>query len=242
VGPPLGTNVHAEFDFTDDVVLVTGASGALGSAVCRAFDDAGATVCGADVAEPGEDTELDRGEVTFYRGDLTDETQARHVVSGVVDAHGGVDALCNVAGMWRGGDPIEETDAEDFQAVFDVNLKTMFLASKFTLPHLRESGGSIVSVSARASLEGGEGDGPYRAAKAGVRLLTETIAEENRGEVRANAVMPSVIDTPRNREMLPDADHDSWVDPADIARVVLALCSDATPPTSGGAIPVYGEA
>jgi NAD(P)-dependent dehydrogenase (short-subunit alcohol dehydrogenase family) len=180
--------------------------------------------------------------VSFYRGDLTDEAQAEQVVSGVVEAHGGLDALCNVAGMWQGGAPIDETDVGDFEAVFDVNLKTMFLASKHALPHLRERGGNIVSVSARASLEGGEGDGPYRAAKAGVRLLTETIAEENRGEVRANAVMPSVIDTPTNREMLPDADHDSWVDPADIARVVLALCSDATPPTSGGAIPVYGEA
>jgi NAD(P)-dependent dehydrogenase (short-subunit alcohol dehydrogenase family) len=237
-----GTGMHAEFDFDGDVVLVTGASGALGSAVCRAFDDAGATVCGTDVVEPGEDTELDRGEVSFYRGDLTDEAQAEQVVSGVVEAHGGLDALCNVAGMWQGGDPIDETDVGDFETVFDVNLKTMFLASKHALPHLRERGGNIVSVSARASLEGGEGDGPYRAAKAGVRLLTETIAEENRGEVRANAVMPSVIDTPTNREMLPDADHDSWVDPADIARVVLALCSDATPPTSGGAIPVYGEA
>jgi NAD(P)-dependent dehydrogenase (short-subunit alcohol dehydrogenase family) len=234
--------MHAEFDFADDVVLVTGASGALGSAVCRAFEDAGATVCGTDVVEPSDDTELDRGEVSFYRGDLTDETQAEQVVSGVVDAHGGLDALCNVAGMWKGGDPIEETDVGTFDAVFDVNLKTMFFASKHALPHLQDSGGNIVSVSARASLEGGEGDGPYRAAKAGVRLLTETIAEENRGEVRANAVMPSVIDTPQNREMLPDADHDSWVNPADIARVVLALCSDATPPTSGGAIPVYGEA
>jgi len=242
VAAVLGTAMHAEFDFADDVVLVTGASGALGSAVCRAFGDAGATVCGTDVAEPGEDTELDRGEVSFYRGDLTDETEAEQVVSGVVDAHGGLDALCNVAGMWKGGDPIEETDAGTFEAVFDVNLKTMFLACKHALPHLQDSGGNVVSVSARASLEGGEGDGPYRAAKAGVRLLTETIAEENRGEVRANAVMPSVIDTPGNREMLPDADHDSWVDPADIARVVLALCSDATPPTSGGAIPVYGEA
>ncbi|MDH5019680.1 SDR family oxidoreductase [Halobacterium rubrum] len=234
--------MHAEFDFEGDVVLVTGASGALGSAVCRAFDDAGATVCGTDVVEPGEDTELDRGEVSFYRGDLTDEAQAEQVVSGAVDAHGGLDALCNVAGMWQGGDPIDETDVGDFETVFDVNLKTMFLASKHALPHLRESGGNIVSVSARASLEGGEGDGPYRAAKAGVRLLTETIAEENRGAVRANAVMPSVIDTPANREMLPDADHDSWVDPADIARVVLSLSSDATPPTSGGSVPVYGEA
>jgi len=89
-------------------------------------------------------------------------------------------------------------------------------------------------------LEGGEGDGIYRASKAGVRLLTETIAAENRGTVRANAVMPSVIDTPMNREMMtPD---DSWVDPADIADVVLFLCSDAATVTSGAAVPVYGEA
>ncbi|MFB6072979.1 MAG: SDR family oxidoreductase [Halobacterium sp.] len=234
--------MHAEFDFEGDVVLVTGASGALGSAICRAFDDAGATVCGTDVQAPDDDTELDRGEVSFYRGDLTDETEAEQVVEAVVDAHGGLDALCNVAGMWRGGTPIEETAVESFETVFDVNLKTMFLASKHALPHLQESEGAIVSVSARASLEGGEGDGPYRASKAGVRLLTETIAEENRGTVRANAVMPSVIDTPQNRGMLPDADHDDWVDPGEIARVVLALCSDATVPTSGGAIPVYGEA
>ena len=234
--------MHAEFDFEGDVVLVTGASGALGSAVCRAFADAGATVAGTDVVEPSEDTGLDRGEVPFYRGDLTDDEQAKQVVSGVAEAHGGIDCLCNVAGMWKGGDPIEDTDIEDFEQVFDVNLKTMFLASKHALPHLQESEGAIVSVSARASLEGGEGDGPYRASKAGVRLLTESIAEENKGGVRANAVMPSVIDTPANREMLPDADHDSWVDPADIARVVLALCSDAAPPTSGAAVPVYGEA
>jgi NAD(P)-dependent dehydrogenase (short-subunit alcohol dehydrogenase family) len=234
--------MHTEFDFDGDVVLVTGASGTLGSAVCQAFADAGATVSGTDVVEPSEETELDRGEVPFYRGDLTDDEDAERVVSGVVEAHGGLDCLCNVAGMWKGGNPIEDTDVEEFQQVFDVNLKTMFLASKYALPHLQDAEGAIVSVSARASLEGGEGDGPYRASKAGVRLLMETIAEENEGVVRANAIMPSVIDTPANREMLPDADHDSWVDPADIARVVLTLCSDAAPPTSGAAVPVYGEA
>jgi len=126
--------------------------------------------------------------------------------------------------------------------LFDVNLKTMFLASKHCLPHLRETEGAVVSVSARSSLEGGEGDGIYRATKAGVRLLTETIAEENLGTVRANAIMPSVIDTPMNREMMPDSDHSAWVDPADIARVVAFLCSDAAGVTSGAAVPVYGEA
>lgn len=117
----------------------------------------------------------------------------------------------------------------------------MFLAGKHAVPHLRESDGNLVSVSARASLEGGEGDGPYRAAKAGVRLLTETIAEENLGSVRANTIMPSIIDTPANREMLPDADHESWPTPDEIAQMIVFLCSDAASVTSSAAVPVYGE-
>ncbi|PSP96336.1 glucose 1-dehydrogenase [Halobacteriales archaeon QS_5_70_17] len=234
-----------EFDFEGRVALVTGASGALGSAIAEAFADAGATVAAADVVEPDDEDALldaDRPNVGFYAGDFTDEDDVAGVVEAVREDHGRLDALCNIAGTWRGGEPIDETDADTFDFLFDVNLKTMFLASKHALPHLRETGGTIVSVSSRSSLEGGEGDGVYRASKAGVRLLTETIAEENEGAVRANAVMPSVIDTPMNREMMPDADHDEWVDPADIAGVVLFLCSGAASPTSGAAVPVYGEA
>jgi len=239
--------MSADFDFGGDVVLVTGAGGALGSAVCEAFDDAGATVCGADVVAPdSEDFQLDPDTVDFYQGDFTDEDDVADTVEAVVDDHGGLDALVNVAGTWRGGTPLAETDADTFDFLFDVNLKTMFLASKHAVPHLRESDsagdGAVVSISARSSLEGGEGDGPYRASKAGVRILTETLAEENEGEVRANAVMPSVIDTPMNREMMPDADHEKWVDPADIAETILYLCSDAASVTSGAAVPVYGEA
>ncbi len=235
--------MDASFDFSDSVVLVTGASGALGSAVCAAFDEAGATVCATDVVEPDdENAQLDGERVEFYRADFTDESEVESVVSDVVSDHGGIDALANIAGTWKGGSNIEETDVGTFDLLFDVNLKTMFLASKHALPHLQEREGAIVSVSARSSLEGGEGDGPYRASKAGVRLLTETIAEENTGVVRANAVMPSVIDTPANREMMPDSDHDKWVDPADIADVMCFLCSDAASVTSGAAVPVYGEA
>jgi len=232
-----------EFDFSGDVVLVTGAGGALGSAVIDAFDRAGATVCGADVVGPNsEDFLADPETMCYHQADFTDETEVEGVVSDVVEEHGSLDYLCNVAGSWRGGNPIDETPVEDFEFMLDVNLKTMFLAAKHALPHLRDAGGAVVSVAARSSLEGGEGDGPYRASKAGVRLLTESIAAENRGTVRANAVMPSVIDTPMNREMMPDADHETWVDPADIAETILALCSDATSVTSGAAVPVYGEA
>ena len=234
--------MEAAFDFEGSVVLVTGASGALGSAVASAFDEAGATVCGADVVAPGEDDALvDPATVEFHETDATDEASVRDTVDAVVSDHGRLDAVCNVAGTWRGGDPVDETDVEQFDVLFDVNLKSMFLTSKHAIPHLRETEGAIVSVSARSSLEGGEGDGPYRASKAGVRLLTETIAEENLGTVRANAIMPSVIDTPMNREMMPDADYDEWVDPADIADVVAFLCSDAAEVTSGAAVPVYGE-
>ena len=237
-----------DFDFGGDVVLVTGAGGALGSAVCEAFDAAGATVCGADVVTPeSEDFLLDPDVIDFYQGDFTDEDDVADTVEAIVDEHGGLDYLVTVAGTWRGGTPVEETDVDTFDFLFDVNLKTAFLASKHALPHLRESASDddragIVSISARSSLEGGEGDGLYRATKAGVRILTETIAEENLGEVRANAVMPSVIDTPMNREMMPDADFEEWVDPADIAEVIVFLCSEAASVTSGAAVPVYGEA
>jgi NAD(P)-dependent dehydrogenase (short-subunit alcohol dehydrogenase family) len=236
--------MDVSFDFDGRVVLVTGVGGALGSAVATAFLDAGATVCGADVITPDSEDFLldDPDRIDFHETDATDEGQVAETVADIVDAHGHLDALANVAGTWIGGDPLHETDVETFDALLDVNLKTMFLVSKHAIPHLRETEGAIVSVASRSSLEGGEGDGPYRASKAGVRLLTETIAEENRGTVRANAIMPSVIDTPMNREMMPEADHDEWVDPADIAAVVATLCSDATSVTSGAAVPVYGEA
>ena len=235
--------MEASDDYEGSVVLVTGVSGALGSAIAEAFDAAGATVCGADIVAPDdEDALVDPETVEFYETDATDESSVEETVGAILDEHGRLDALCNVAGTWRGGDPIHETDVDEFDTLLDVNLRSMFLVSKHAIPHLRETEGAIVSVSARSSLSGGEGDGPYRASKAGVRLLTETIAEENLGTVRANAIMPSVIDTPMNREMMPDADHDEWVDPADIADVVLFLCSSEAGVTSGAAVPVYGEA
>lgn len=237
--------MSTRFDFSDQVVLVTGASGSLGTATVERFHEAGATVC-TSARHPPDDDEaaalLESDRVHFYEGDFTDEAAVQQVFDSVVDDHGRLDALCTLIGAWRGGTPLDQTAADEFEFLLDVNLKTVFLAAKHAVPHLRESSGTLVSVSARSSLEGGEGDGPYRAAKAGVRRLTETVAEENLGSVRANAIMPSIIDTPTNREMLPDADHDGWPTPEEIAQVVAFLCSDAASVTSGAAVPVYGEA
>ncbi|OIB56857.1 SDR family oxidoreductase [Natrialba sp. SSL1] len=238
----------ADFDFTESVAIVTGASGALGSAAVDRFRADGATVCAVDIVTPDDEDSLleqepsETADLTFYEADLTDEADVSAVIAQIVDDHGRIDHLLNIAGTWRGGDPIEDTDLDEFELLLDVNLKSAFLMSKYALPHLQDSEGSIVSVSARAALEGGEGDGPYRITKAGIKLLTETLAAENRGTVRANCVLPSVIDTPMNREMMADADHDSWVDPGEIATMMAVLCSDGATATSGAAVPVYGEA
>jgi len=233
--------MSVSFDFDGRVALVTGASGALGSAVVERFDRAGATVAAVDVVPPDdEDSLLDPERAAFYEADLTDETAVEETIDAVVEDHGRLDHLLNVAGTWRGGDHVEDTPLETYRLLVDVNLTTAFLTTKHALSHLQETGGAVCSVSARSSLSGGEGDGPYRITKAGIRLLTETVAEENRGTVRANCVMPSVLDTPMNREMMGHSEE--WVDPADAATVMAFLCSAGASPTSGAAVPVYGEA
>ena len=234
--------MNASFDFTDDVAVVTGACGALGSAVAAEFVAAGATVVACDIMSiDDDDAQLDAHEnIDFRQADFTDPDAVQETIDNAVSEHGHIEYLLNIAGTWRGGDPIEDTDTDQFDFLFNVNLKTMFLASKYALPHLQEREGSIVSVSARSGLEGGDGDGIYRSTKAGVRILTETIAEENLGTVRANCVMPSVLDTPMNREMM--TPKDEWVTPTEVARVMQFLCSDAAAVTSGAAVPVYGEA
>jgi NAD(P)-dependent dehydrogenase (short-subunit alcohol dehydrogenase family) len=182
------------FGFGKRVVLITGASGALGSAVGDAFAEAGATVCDSNRSEPEQGLFAADGAGSFYRGDFTDAERVESVIEAVVADHGGLDVLCNIAGTWRGGQPIEGTSAEEFDFLFNVDCKSALLASKHAIPYasvrtgerrerLRDERdgepGAIVSVSAKSSLSGGEGDGPYRISKAGVRLLTETIAAEN---------------------------------------------------------------
>ena len=150
--------MSVQFDFSDSVVLVTGVGGALGSAVAEAFLDADATVCGVDVvAADDEGFLLEAPErIDFYRADFTDESAVVDTVESVVDRHGEIDYLANVAGTWRGGDPVHETDVDLFDLLFDVNLKTAFLGAKHAIPHIRKQEGAIVSVASRSSLSGGE--------------------------------------------------------------------------------------
>jgi NAD(P)-dependent dehydrogenase (short-subunit alcohol dehydrogenase family) len=159
-----------------------------------------------------------------------------------VAAHfGGLDALLNIAGgfVWQTTDDADPAWAK----MFALNVTTALNASRAALPHLKAAAeGRIVNVGANAALKSAAGMGAYAASKAGVHRLTESLAEELKDTpVTVNAVLPSILDTARNRQDMPDADPAKWVAPADLARVMLFLASPESRAITGALIPVTGR-
>jgi NAD(P)-dependent dehydrogenase (short-subunit alcohol dehydrogenase family) len=195
---------------------------------------------------PGERERVaPRAGLELVEADLFDEgAVARAVDSAASVPEAPLRAVANLVGGYAAGPRVHETPVEDFERLFTLNLRPTFLVTSASLPHLvRAGGGGIVCVSARASLQPFPGAAGYASSKAAVIAFAKTVAAEYRDEaVRCNAILPSVIDTPANRAAQPDADHSRWVSPADIAKVVLFLCSDEAAATSGAAVPVYGRA
>ncbi len=185
-----------------------------------------------------------KSQVTTIAADLTVEAEVQYFFRTVLDEFGHVDILANIAGGFYGGVPVAKTDVAKWEFMMDLNLKATFLCCKAVLPQMIERRyGKIVNVSARAGLSGIAGLGAYCASKSGLRVLTESIAEEVKDSgVNVNSILPSIIDTPANRKAMPDEDHSRWVSPSDIAKVVLFLTSDDSAIINGAAIPVYGRA
>ncbi len=152
--------------------------------------------------------------------------------------------VVNLVGGFAAGKRVHETPLEDFEAQFRLNLRATYLVTQAALPHLIEGGGgSIVCVGTRAALQPFSGAAGYVSSKAAVIAFASAIAVEYRDElVRCNAILPSVIDTPANRNSMPNADHDKWVKPSELAAVIAYLLSDQSGPISGAAVPVYGRA
>lgn len=225
-------------------VLVAGGTGALGQGVLAALLDAGHQVTATWVVEHElERVRVDFGDhpgLTLVQADLMDADAVQEVVAGV----DGLGALVNLVGGWAGGRKVHEIEPDDFGAMLRINLRPLFLLARAAAPRLVEAGGgSIVGVSARAALDPGAGQSAYNTAKAGVLAFIRSLdADYRQSGVRANAVLPSVIDTPANRAAMPDSDHSKWVPPAQIGTVIEFLVSDRSAATSGAAIPVYGRA
>lgn len=225
--------------------LITGGTGGLGSGVTKAFIDAGWHVVVPWIAE-AELERLPRHERLHpLRADLFDADSATSVADQAAsDPDAPLSAVVNLVGGFAMGGRVHETDVAEFEEQLRLNLRPTYLASQAALPHLIGSGdGSIVCVSSRAALRPFSGAAGYITGKAAVLALVDAMAAEyKRDGVRVNAVLPSVIDTPANRASQPDADYSTWVQPAEIAEVVLFLCDARSGVVSGAHVPVYGKA
>ena len=223
-----------------DSVLVAGGTGALGAAVVDDLLDAGYAVTATWIV-PGERDRLEeRDGLSFVEADLTDPAAAESAVAAVE----GLAAVVNLVGGFSSGPKVHETDPEDFERQFRLNLRPAFCLARAAMPRLAErGGGAFVCVSTRAALRPFPGAAGYVTSKAAVLAFVKALDAEYRDDgVRCNAVLPSVIDTPANRKSMPDADWSKWVPPAEIARVIRFLLSDESRPVSGAGVPVYGRA
>jgi NAD(P)-dependent dehydrogenase (short-subunit alcohol dehydrogenase family) len=222
------------------VVLITGASGALGSAVTNAFLASGALVAGssrriADSAFPHPN----------FRGlaaDLSDSAQASGLADAVVALHGRIDALVHVTGGFAGGAPVHESDDALWDQMFAVNLRAALHVFRAVIPHMRGAKrGRIVAVGSRAAVEPAPNIAAYSASKAALVSLVKTVALENRDAgITANAILPGTIDTAANRQWGTPEERAKWVSPERLAALAVFLTSDAAAEITGTAIPVYG--
>lgn len=239
------TELPAEPSRVEGVALVTGGTGGLGRAVLAELLDAGAQVVTTWLAERERDAveaELgDREGLLLVEANLL-EGGTETAVAAAAEL-GELRSLVNLVGGFAAGERIHESDPALIEKMLALNLSTALNASRAALPKMIDvGGGAIVCVGTKVALEPFSGGAAYAISKSATLALVRSLDVEYRDDgVRANAIVPNVIDTPANRESMPDADFDAWVTPAQIARVIRFLCSADSAPVSGASIPVYGR-
>ena len=222
------------------IVLVTGANGGLGRDVTQAMLDAGATVVGT--SRKIESSEFAGDRFTALPGELSSPAGAQAVVDFVVSKFGRLDVLAHTVGGFAGGSSIADTDDATFQRMMDMNLNCTFYLLRAAIPVMRKTpGGRIVAIGSRAAVDPGAGVGAYGASKAAMVSLIRTVAQENKDAgLTANVILPGTMDTPANRKAMPTADMSKWVQPANVAGLMLWLAGDAGKDVNGAVLPVYG--
>jgi NAD(P)-dependent dehydrogenase (short-subunit alcohol dehydrogenase family) len=213
--------------------------------VTRGFLDAGWRVVVPIYDEAERERVPDHERLVLEPADLSDPASAASMASiAAGDEAAPLRAVVNLVGGFAAGERVHATPVEDFEAQLRLNLRPTYLVCQATLPHLLTAGGgAIVCVSSRAALRPFPGAAGYIVGKAAVLAFVDALAAEYRkDDIRVNAILPSVIDTPANRRSMPDADHSRWVRPEQIADVVRFLCEDGSQAISGAHVPVYGRA
>lgn len=234
-------------DFTDQVVMITGASGNLGSATGRAFLAAGAKLALIDRQEElllKTFPELINEPDCFMSScaDLTSPPEVSKVVNSTVAYFGRIDVLVNTVGGYRAGTPLHETPIDTWDFMINLNARTVFITTQSVSSYMLDQGyGKIIHLAARPGLKGVAGASAYSASKAAViRLVESASAELKSSGINVNCILPGTIDTPQNRTASPDADYDRWVTPESLVNVIQFLASDESRDVHGAAIPVYG--
>lgn len=230
--------------FSDANVLIAGGTGGLGRAVSLAFLAEGARVTATyqisseydALRQAAADTDRLQGRLV----DVGDEAAVESLVADVAGARGRLDVLVNAVGGYSGGQPLWDTDPATFERMLALNLRPGFqLTRAAARTMVRQGSGAIVNVAAAAALHPPAGLGAYAASKAAAVAMIASLAADLKGSgVRANSVLPSIIDTEANRRAMPDADFSKWPKPEEIAAVILYLSSDAAKLIHGAAIAV----
>ncbi len=235
-------------DFTNRHIVVTGGTGALGSAVVELLLDAGAK-CSVPCFNTEElESFLQKDEEGVYIKtpvDLTDEKECQSFFDLAVSAQGDLWGSIHIAGGFGMGN-IEDTSKADFMKQINLNLVTCYNNCRAAVQHFKSqgNGGRIVNIAARPALEPRQGAGmtAYTTAKAGVAALTQSLAAEViEDNILVNAIAPSTIDTPQNRDSMPNADFEKWPKPKQLAKQIAYLVSSDNEVTRGDIATVYGE-
>jgi NAD(P)-dependent dehydrogenase (short-subunit alcohol dehydrogenase family) len=231
---------------SDQVVVITGASGNLGKAVVEALRPITRIALferdASKVEKHFPGILADDRAMVVDSVDLTNAEKVEQAVQKVISKFGRVDSLIHTVGGYRGGTTFHETELSEWEFMLDLNATSSFIICRSVIPGMLENGaGSIVLIGARPGIKGVAKGAAYSASKSAVLRLVESItAEYKTAGIRINAVLPGTIDTPENRVSQRDADHDRWVPPENIASVIAFLISPASKAIMGAAIPVYG--
>lgn len=236
-------------EFEGRVVMITGAGGGLGQAIVQHFHDAGARLALIErkrqiIDERLDEMPVDESASLTIGADVTDPESMNAAVRQAVDHFGRVDIFVHAVGGYAAGQPVHESDLDVWDRMMNLNARSVYVACGSVARHMVEAGikGRLVVVLARVALKGSKNHAAYAASKAAAQRIVESMAAEllDHG-IRINGVMPSTIDTPANREAMPNADYDKWVKPAEIASAIAFLASDASSAVSGDSLAVYGR-
>lgn len=235
--------------FTGKTVMITGAAGAIGGGVVEKFAAEGANLVLVDHSEGKLQQRVEAwgdalGNHLIVAADLGKPEDVDRAVHRAEEAFGQIDVLAHIAGGFAMGDPVHEADINVFEKMMYLNARLTFLTCGRVAKHMVEKGvqGCIVGITARPAQGAAPRMAAYAASKAAAQRILESMAKELMEQnIRVNGLAPSVVDTPANRDDMPNADFSKWVTPAQIADTIAFLASDAASAISGQNIGIYNK-